>query len=117
METTSTTTPATKKASGPRPNNSTEAQVHREGPIARAIEYQTARVPSDVFLWTAFGAMGASALLFTKGRRLLANLVGNLVPTILIFGLYDKLVKIAGSDRLSQRRPLFGGGGGAGTHH
>ena len=37
---------------------------HSEGPVARTIEFQTARVPSDVFLWSALAAGGRSHLLF-----------------------------------------------------
>ncbi len=70
---------------------------HSEGPIARAIEQQTAKLPSDVFLWTAIGAIAGSLLLQTLGKKEVSNFVGQWVPTILIFGLYNKLVKVAGS--------------------
>jgi hypothetical protein len=70
---------------------------HREGPVARAIEQQTAKLPSDVFLWTAIGAIAGSLVLQTMGKRDVSNFVGQWVPTILIFGLYNKLVKVAGS--------------------
>ena len=30
---------------------------HKEGKVARAIEEQTAKLPSDTFLWAAIGAM------------------------------------------------------------
>jgi hypothetical protein len=33
---------------------------HREGKVAEAIEEQTAKLPSDIFLWASMGAMGAS---------------------------------------------------------
>ena len=29
----------------------TQVDPYREGPVARAIEEQTARLPSDLFLW------------------------------------------------------------------
>ena len=35
-----------------------ETQEHKEGPIARRIEKQTAKLPSDTFLWGAVGAIG-----------------------------------------------------------
>ena len=41
---------------------------HREGPIARSIEQQTAKVPSDVFLWAALGSIAAS-LAFKFSRK------------------------------------------------
>jgi hypothetical protein len=30
---------------------------HSEGPVATAIEEQTAKLPSDLFLWAAIGSM------------------------------------------------------------
>lgn len=73
----------------------------REGSVAKAIENRTARLPSDVFLWAACGAIGASAAFQVMGRRETSNFIGQWAPTILILGLYNKLVKVAGSDRQS----------------
>jgi hypothetical protein len=71
---------------------------HREGLIARGIEQQTAKLPSDVFLWSAFGAIAAS-LVFKFSRKDHASLfVGQWAPTFLILGLYNKLVKLYGSE-------------------
>src|SRR4051812_32787799 len=36
---------------------------HREGTVARTIEQQTAKIPSDVFLWAAIGSIGVSLAL------------------------------------------------------
>ena len=72
---------------------------HTEGPVARAIEQQTARLPSDTFLWMAVGAMTASATLQILGNKHDSLLVGQWAPTFLIFGLYNKMVKQLGSDR------------------
>ena len=74
---------------------------HAEGPVARTIEQQTAKLPSDLFLWAALVSMGSSLALLGAGKRDVANFVGHWVPTLLIFGLYDKLVKQLGSDRVS----------------
>jgi len=71
---------------------------HREGKVARSIEQQTAKLPSDTFLWTALGSMGISLTLALTGRGKAATFVGQWAPTILILGLYNKLVKIEGSD-------------------
>jgi len=71
---------------------------HREGGLAKAIEQQTAKLPSDTFLWTAVGSIGVSLALQIMGKRQLSNFVGQWVPTILILGLYNKLVKQFGSD-------------------
>ena len=37
--------------------------AHSEGRIAKRIEEQTAKLPSDAFLWMAVGAMATSATL------------------------------------------------------
>jgi hypothetical protein len=75
-----------------------------EGGVARVIESQTAKLPSDVWLWAAVASMIASlGFQATRNRRLatLSNFLGQWVPTLLIFGLYNKLVKVAGHDRRS----------------
>lgn len=77
----------------------TETQSHTEGRIAKSIEQQTARLPSDAFLWTAIGCMSVSATLQLMGNKHAALFVGQWAPTILIMGLYNKLVKQLGSDR------------------
>jgi len=71
---------------------------HREGTVARSIEQQTAKVPSDTFLWAAVGSMGLSLALELAGKEKTANFVGHWAPTMLIFGLYNKMVKLQGSD-------------------
>ena len=71
---------------------------HTEGPVARAIEQQTAKLPSDTFLWMAGGSIAASLTLKLMGRDKDALFVGQWAPTFLILGLYNKLVKLAGSD-------------------
>jgi len=71
----------------------------REGPVARSIEQQTAKLPSDTFLWAAFGSIGVSLILATMGEQKKANFVGQWAPTILILGMYNKLVKLQGSER------------------
>jgi hypothetical protein len=79
------------------------AQMERrpptEGRIAKTIEEQTSRLPSDTFLWMAIGAMAASATLQVMGNRHVSLFIGQWAPTFLIFGLYNKLVKQLGSDR------------------
>ncbi len=74
---------------------------HREGNLAKSIEHQTSRIPSDVFLWAAGAAIvGAAALKFT-GREGDAQFVGQWAPTLLVLGLYNKIVKRFGSDSMS----------------
>ena len=74
----------------------------QEGPVARAIESETSRIPSDFFLWTSLAAIVASAGLMIAGRKQVANFVGQWVPTFLLLGLYNKIVKVAGHDARSQ---------------
>ena len=76
-----------------------ERQQHAEGRVARAIEEQTAKLPSDTFLWIAVGAMATSATLQMMGNKNGSLFVGQWAPTLLIMGLYNKLVKQLGSDR------------------
>ena len=71
---------------------------HREGTVTQLLEEQTARLPSATYLALGIGAMAVSWLLLAGGRKNLANFVGQWVPTILIIGLYNKFVKVAGSD-------------------
>ena len=71
---------------------------HTEGTVARSIEQETAKLPSDLFLWAAVGAMAGSAALQIAGRKQVSNFIGEWVPTLLIFGLYNKMVKLLGSE-------------------
>lgn len=71
---------------------------HSEGTIARMIEEQTARLPSDAFLWAAIGSMGVSLALHLADKRDMSLFVGQWAPTILTLGLYNKIVKTVGSD-------------------
>ena len=73
-------------------------QKHREGRIAKAIEDQTARIPSDVFLWGAGASVVGSLVLQMMDREDDAQFVGQWVPTLLILGLYNKIVKELGHD-------------------
>ena len=77
----------------------TEARPeHREGTVARSIEMQTAKLPSDVWLWAAFGSIAASLTFQITGAKDKALFVGQWAPTFLILGLYNKLVKLHGSE-------------------
>ena len=71
---------------------------HTEGTVARAIEERTATLPSDTFLWAAVASMATSALQL-MGNKHASAFVGQWAPTLLILGVYNKLVKQLGSDR------------------
>ena len=79
-----------------------------EGKTAKAIEAVTARLPSDMYLWAAGAAMTGSLVAQIFGvrggrksppRAPLSMFIGQWVPTLLLFGVYNKLVKQHGSDR------------------
>lgn len=77
-----------------------EAMRHTEGPVARSIEEYTAQLPSDTFLWAAGASIATSLTLMTLGNRHGALFVGQWAPTFLLLGIYNKIVKVAGSDRV-----------------
>ena len=74
---------------------------HSEGTVARTIEQQTAKLPSDMFLWSAVGAMGASAIAGLMGNKHVSLFMANWVAPLMLFGVYNKIVKTQGSDRYS----------------
>lgn len=76
---------------------------HAEGKVARTIENQTAKLPSDAFLWAAAASIATSATLQMMGNKHASVFVGQWAPTLLILGLYNKLVKQLGSDALDSR--------------
>jgi len=71
---------------------------HREGAIARSIENQTAKLPSDTWLWAAAASIGLSLFFQFTGDERKANFVGHWAPTLLLLGVYNKLVKLHGSE-------------------
>jgi hypothetical protein len=71
---------------------------HPEGELTKTIEHYTSMVPSGTYLSLAVGGIGLSAALHLMGRKQDAQFVGHWVPTILLLGLYNKLVKQHGSD-------------------
>ena len=76
---------------------------YAEGGLARPIEKMTAQIPSDTFLWLAWGSIAASLTLKIMGRDKDALFVGQWAPTFLIHGLYNKMVKQLGHDRHDYR--------------
>ena len=75
------------------------AESHQEeGSVAKMIEQQTAKIPSDMFLWAAGASILGSLALKSMGRDKDAQFVGQWAPTFLILGLYNKLVKLHGSE-------------------
>ena len=79
---------------------SSEAWSHSEGQLARKIEDQTAKLPSDTFLWAAIASMGVSLALQMSGKKQTSTFIGQWAAPLLLLGVYNKLVKVAGSDRV-----------------
>jgi hypothetical protein len=72
---------------------------HIEGDLTKKVEQQTAKIPSLGYLGLAVGSMVASAALaIFSNRKEYANFVGLWAPSFLLIGIYNKLVKIEGSD-------------------
>lgn len=67
--------------------------MRTEGEVTRRVEEKTAKIPSLAYFGAAVGAMAASAALVLTGRRQIGNFVGQWAPTLLIIGLYNKVVK------------------------
>ena len=70
-----------------------ENSAIKEDMITTAIEKQTIKLPSDVFLFTAIGAGAISLTLKCMGKNKNASFVGQWVAPILIMGVYNKLMK------------------------
>ena len=76
-----------------------EDRSSREGNITRRLEHFTAALPSTTWLMLAGGSLLGAIVLKALGKHHSALFVADLVPTFLLVGVYNKLVKIAGSDR------------------
>ncbi|WP_438026313.1 hypothetical protein [Sorangium sp. So ce233] len=73
----------------------TEPMMQKEeGKVTTKIEERTAKVPSGAYLGLAIGSMMLSAGFMLAGKKQIANFVGQWVPSLLVIGLYNKLVKI-----------------------
>lgn len=67
---------------------------HRESSFTRLLEQQAARIPSDVFLALALGAMAASVVFEVRRQERASRFVGMWPGPLLVMGVYNKLVKL-----------------------
>jgi hypothetical protein len=74
----------------------------REDEVTKAIERYTAAIPSSAFLTVAVAAMGVSLLAQLSGGGKWGNFIAQWAPTWLLIGVYNKLVKLEGHDRLDR---------------
>jgi len=79
-------------------NNQIE-EIGREGQVAKAIETETSKIPSDTFLWAALGSMGIALSFKLLGRSKASLFVGQWAAPFLLLGIYNKLVKLEGHDK------------------
>ena len=70
-----------------------------EDTFTKAVEKYTATIPSSMYLSVAVGAMAISLALQVAGRGKWGNFIAQWVPTWLIIGVYNKLVKLEGHDQ------------------
>jgi hypothetical protein len=73
----------------------------QEDQITAAIEKFTSQVPSSVYLALALGSMAVSVAFQAAKKQHEALFVGQWAAPFLILGIYNKLVKIHGSDGVS----------------
>jgi hypothetical protein len=81
-----------------RRRNMTGTYGEREGNVTSMIESGTSKVPSGGYLAAAVSSMAASAVLKILGKDEWSLFVGQWAPAFLIIGVYNKLVKLQGSD-------------------
>ena len=77
----------------------TQPPTMTEDNITKSIERYTSSVPSSAYLAVAIGAIALSLAAQLGGRGKWGNFIAQWVPTWLILGLYNKLVKTEGHDR------------------
>lgn len=71
---------------------------HEEGELTKFIEQYTSQIPSGFYLSLAFGAIGLSLACRLRGRDRDAMFIGQWVPAFMMMGIYNKLVKVQGSE-------------------
>jgi hypothetical protein len=74
------------------------ASKFQEDESTKAIENQTAKLPSDLFLGAAITAMSVSLLFKLAQKKHTSLFFGQWVAPFLLFGIYNKIVKTNGSD-------------------
>ena len=70
----------------------------QEGKVTAYIESYTSKVPSGIFLSAAIGSIAASVAFKIAKKDNMALFVGQWVAPFLILGIYNKQVKLHGSD-------------------
>jgi hypothetical protein len=80
----------------------TDYRVHQgeveEDQFTAAIEKSTSKIPTSAYLVLALGAMAVSAGLQAWNKKHESMFVGQWAAPFLLLGIYNKLVKLHGSD-------------------
>lgn len=74
------------------------SRTPKEGKLTKAIEKETSKIPSGVYLTASLASMVASLILKLSGERNTALFVGQWAAPFLLMGLYNKIVKTEGHD-------------------
>jgi hypothetical protein len=77
-----------------------------EDQITAAIEKFTAQVPSSLYLGAALASMAVSVSFKIAKKNDMALFIGQWAAPFLILGIYNKLVKIHGSDGTKDEEPV-----------
>lgn len=85
-----------------------ERRPHAEGELTARIESYTGALPSMTYLEMAGGAMALSLACEIMGRGKWGQFIGQWVPTLLLLGVYNKLVKLQGHDRFNRGAERLG---------
>ena len=75
-----------------------------EDQFTKTIEDYSAALPSSTYLAVAIGAMVLSLMCQATGQGKWGNFIAQWVPTWLIIGVYNKLVKLEGHDQFDRGR-------------
>jgi hypothetical protein len=70
----------------------------QEDQVTAAIEKVTSQIPSSIYLAAALASMAVSVSFKVAKRSDMALFIGQWAAPFLILGIYNKLVKIHGSD-------------------
>ena len=81
-----------------RRSSETGKGVGTEDSFTKSVEEYTSEIPSSAFLGVALGAMALSLVCQTTGQGKWGDFIAQWVPTWLIIGVYNKLVKLEGHD-------------------
>jgi hypothetical protein len=77
----------------------TQTPSKTEDEFTKSVEHYTAAIPSSAYLGVAIGAMALSLAFQAAGQGKWGNFIAQWVPTWLIIGVYNKLVKLEGHDQ------------------